>query len=165
MLVRGNVGHADLRQIIHRRAETDGFRDGGSPGFEFVRNRIRAEGTQFDFLDHVAAAQKWRHGFQQLNLSIQHTDAGRAAHLVRGEGQEVRAEGLRVHRDVRDGLGRVHEGNRPNVTREADDLSRGVDRPEDVRHVGERDQLRGPRKKRAVGVHVEQAVLRHRDEV
>ncbi|MBV6464816.1 MAG: hypothetical protein PGMFKBFP_00081 [Anaerolineales bacterium] len=165
MFVRGDFVHADRGQVVHGRAETDCLGNGGSPRLEFVRDRIRAEGAQLHFLDHVAAAEEGRHGFEQFGPAVQRADAGRAAHLVRGEGDEVRAEGLGVDREMRGGLGRVHEGRRADFAREADDLGRGVHRPEDIGHLGERDQLRVTREKRAVRVQVEQAVRRHGDEV
>ena len=52
----------------------------------------------------------------------QHADAGRAAHLVAGERDEVGAEGLHVERHVRRRLRGVDDDQRADLVGAADDL-------------------------------------------
>ena len=64
MLMGCNVLHANLGQIINRRTKANRFSNGRRPRLKLMWKGIRAEGTQFHFLDHVTAAEKGRHGFE-----------------------------------------------------------------------------------------------------
>ena len=71
----------------------------------------------------------------------QDADAGGAEHLVAGEDEEVGARGVHVDRLVRDGLARVEQHERADVVSPGSHGRERVDGAEDVRLVGERDDL------------------------
>ncbi len=98
-------------QVIHRRAKTNRLGDRRCAGFEFVRELVGGERAQVDALDHIAAAQEGRHGFQQLLAPVQRADTGWTAHLVRGKSQKIHIQILHIHREMRHRLGPIHQGH------------------------------------------------------
>src|SRR5829696_4109990 len=64
MLMRCNRFHAERGEIIHCRAETNRLCNGRRPCFEFMRERVWTERTQFHFLNHVAATKERWHFFE-----------------------------------------------------------------------------------------------------
>ncbi len=63
-----------------------------------------------DGVDHVAAAEERGHRVEELHPPPQHPDAGRPAHLVAGERDEVGVPRLHVGRVVRHVLAGVDDG-------------------------------------------------------
>ena len=72
---------------------------------------------------------------EQLLPAPQHADAGRAAHLVPGEGDEVGAESLHVDGSCGTDWQRVEQHQRADRVRPGDDLGDRVDGAEDVATV------------------------------
>ena len=72
--------------------------------------------------DHVAAALPGRHAGEQRFARLQHADARRPVHLVRGERVEVAAERLHVHGHVRHGLRTVDQRRDPALARRGDEV-------------------------------------------
>ena len=70
----------------------------GRAGLELVGQVVVGGLLEGDRADHVAAALIRRHRFQQRGLAVEHADAGRAEHLVPGEGVEIAIERLHVDR-------------------------------------------------------------------
>ena len=68
VLVRRDVVHPDLVQVVERRAETDAARDIRRAGFELVRQIVVRGLLEGDRADHVAAALIGRHGFSSVVL-------------------------------------------------------------------------------------------------
>ena len=73
---------------------------------------------------------------------VQHADAGRPEHLVRGEAIEVAAELAHVDDAVRHGLRAIEQHRHAVALRDRDEVLHRHDRAERVRHVREREQLR-----------------------
>ena len=165
MLMRGNGIHTQGGKIIHGRPKSYCLGDRRCACFKLMRQSIRPEGAQLDFLDHVPAAHEGRHGLQKLHFPIQRADTGRSAHLVSREGQEIGIQGLHIHTQMRDRLGRIDESDCPRLMRQADDLGCRVDRAKNVGHVRKGDQLRAPGQKAAVYIQVEKAIPCHRYEI
>jgi hypothetical protein len=90
---------------------------------------------------------------------MQHTDAGGTVGLVAGPGVEVSIERPQVHRHLRDRLSPVHEHHRPAGVRSADDVGHRVDRPDDVRDVDKRDQLRTAFQEHVQRLEIERTIL------
>ena len=152
---------ADLAQVVDGRAQAGRLRDRHRARLELVRRRRERRALHPDGLDHLAAAEERRHLLQQFPAPPEHADAGRAAHLVPGEAEEVGAERGDVHRHVRHRLGGVHQHQRADRVRPVGDRPDRVDRAEHVGLVHERDQL-GPLGDQVVDVReVEPAVGRH----
>ena len=94
--MRSEVGEALVGNPVQRGAEADHFDDGWGAGFEFLRGGGVVGVLEADAQDHVAAGLVGRHGIQQVVSAIENADAGRAVDFVRGEDEEVAAEGLHV---------------------------------------------------------------------
>ena len=77
-----------------------------------------------DRADHVAAALVGRHRLEQRGLAVEHADAGRAVHLVAGEGVEVAVERLHVDRQVRRRLRAVDQHRHAARVRQCAIISR-----------------------------------------
>ena len=88
-----------------------------------------------DALNHVAAALIGRHFFEQRGFAVEHADAGRPEKLVAGKGEEVAIERLHVNAQVRDGLRAVHQNDRADGVRAADEFAHGLDRAQRVGDV------------------------------
>src|SRR3954452_12844065 len=142
VLVGEDLVHADRLEIVDGRAQTDRLRDRRGARLELVRRRGVRRRVHRHGLDHLAAAQERRQVLQELLAAPQHADAGRAAHLVTGEGHEVGLEGLYVQRHVRRGLRGVDADQGADLLRPADYRLDRVDRAQDVGHQHEGDDLR-----------------------
>jgi hypothetical protein len=134
--------HVDGREIVHRGAKPDGLRDRWSAGLELVRGRGEGGLGHRNGLDHLAAAEERRQRVEELTAPPQHTDPGRAAHLVPGEGVEVDPELRQVHRHVRHRLRSVDEDECTHLAGPLHDRRQRVDRAQHVGLVCDRDQLR-----------------------
>ena len=134
---------ADLVQVVGGRGQPGRLRDGHGAGLELVRRGRERRVVHPDGLDHLAAAQERRHLVQQFPARPQHPDAGRAAHLVPGEPDEVCTQVLHADRHVRHGLRRVGQHERAHRVRPVRDQLDRVDRAQHVGLVDQRDEL-GP---------------------
>ena len=65
-LVGAHALHADSGEVLHRRAEADGFRGGRRARLELVGQLVPGGAVAFDTRDHVAAAQEGPHRLEQL---------------------------------------------------------------------------------------------------
>ena len=84
--------HADRVEVVDRRAQPDVAGDVRRAGLESVRRVVEHGAVEAHFLDHLAAAEERRHRGEVLAARPQRAGAGRAAHLVAGEGVEVAAD-------------------------------------------------------------------------
>ena len=134
--------HADAREVVDRGAESDHLDDRRRARFELPRDLLRHPAVEADVEDHLAAAEERRHLLEQLFARPQRADAGRAAHLVTGEAEEVAAELGDVGGHVRHELRGVDQAQRAGVVRGIGQLADRRERSEHVRHRGERQQLR-----------------------
>jgi hypothetical protein len=91
---------ADPGEVVDRGAQPDRLGDRGRAGLELVRKLVPGRLLDRDLPDHLAAVVERRHAFEQLPPAPEHADAGRAAELVRGEGEDVAAERLDVDAPV-----------------------------------------------------------------
>ena len=104
--------HADVAEVVDGRAQADGLDDRRGAGLELVRDPGVRRPLHRDGLDHLAAAEERRQLVEQLATAPEHADAGRADHLVAGEGQQVGAARDHVDRQLRHGLGGVDDDDR-----------------------------------------------------
>ena len=96
-------------------------------------------------LDHRPAAEERRHLLEQLAAAPEHADAGRAEHLVAGEGVEVRAGLLRRRRAAAAPPGRRRRApSRPRRARARAISATGLIVPSTFETWVERDQLHAP---------------------
>ncbi|NCU81393.1 MAG: aminotransferase class V-fold PLP-dependent enzyme, partial [Acidimicrobiia bacterium] len=63
--VLANVGHADTIQKFNGRTQPDNLGDRWRACFKLCRQLCALETVKSHFRNHVAAAQKWRHRFEQ----------------------------------------------------------------------------------------------------
>ena len=75
-----------------------------------------------------------------------------------GEGQEVRAQRLHVHGDVRRALRRVHDHDRAHAVRKLGYLADGIHPAQDVRDMGTCHDLRLRRDERRDLIEIERPV-------
>ena len=105
--------------------------------------QLGIDGTRAcDGFDHLAAGEKRRHLLEQLLPAVQPADPHGAKYLVAGEGEEIRAQLLHVHRHVRCALRTVHDHDRALFVRHGGDFLHGVLPAENVRHLRHGDDLR-----------------------
>ena len=88
---------------------------------------------------------------------VEHADAGRAVHLVRGERVEVAAERLHVDGHVRNRLGAVDHRRDPAVAGRGDEVRDRQHRAEGVGDVGEGDHARARAEQAEIGLEVDDA--------
>ncbi|MNI18140.1 hypothetical protein D3C73_715370 [compost metagenome] len=147
-----------LLQVVGSHAQADETGDVWGAGFELVRGIVEHGAVEADFLDHLAAAQERRHRVQVLATGPQRTSAGRAAHLVAGDGVEVAADRGDIDLAVRCGLRAVDHGDDAALAGFATDLAHRVDGAEHVGDVGHGQQLDLGGHRRAQCVQVQRAV-------
>ena len=90
---RASMSSMPMRlQVVDRRAQADEAGDVRRAGLELVRRVVEDGAVEAHFADHLAAADERRHRLQVLAPRPQRAGAGRAEHLVAGEGVEIAAE-------------------------------------------------------------------------
>ena len=148
-----------LRQPVQRRAQTDGFQDRRRAGLEPMRRLGVCDPVLLDPFDHLPAPLIGRQGLQRLGLAIQGADAGGAEQLVACDHIEVAADGLNIGRRMDRALAAVDQHLRANRMGQSRDLGDRIDRPQHVRHVGDRDHARPRPQQVGIGRHVQRAVV------
>ncbi len=68
-----DVFHAQVRQVVERRAEADGRGNVRSPCLELVRHVVVSRVAQMDLADHLAATHERRHFLEDLAPAPQRT--------------------------------------------------------------------------------------------
>src|SRR5205085_6962300 len=132
---------ADVADVVDSGSEADRLRDRLCPRLELERDLTPGCLLQLDLADHVAAEVEGSHRLEQLPASPERADARRAAHLVRGEGEEVAVELLDVDRMMRCGLRGVDDHDRSLLVRPGGKALDGIDRSEGVRDEVVADDL------------------------
>ncbi|CAB4346583.1 unannotated protein [freshwater metagenome] len=99
--VGSDVVHAHAIKPFNRGTEPDNFRDRGSAGFELPWKIVGGEPVEANIANHFAATEERRHCFEEFLATVKNADAGWAAHLVAGEGNEVGPKFLNVGGAVR----------------------------------------------------------------
>src|SRR5580693_488942 len=100
LLMRANSRSPNPLHVIQGCGKADRLDDWWSASFEPMGRMIVRHGLPRDLLDHLPAAQKWRHRLKHLPLAIQNTDACRAVELVARKHVEIRPEIPNVHIEV-----------------------------------------------------------------
>src|SRR5437773_7079774 len=162
-LVPADVVHPDLVQVVHGDPEADRPRHVRRAALELEGDIVPLRSAEVDLADHLSPAHQWLHLLEPLLLPVQHPDPRGTEHLVAAEREEVRVHLLDVHGHVVDALGAVHDANRTDLVGPLRDLLDRVDRPEDVRCVRDRDDLRPLRDQGVVVLHPQGAVVAHPD--
>src|SRR5438128_1653632 len=85
LLVLAHPLHAELLEILDGRGETDSLGDRRRAGLEPPRQVVPGGAIHPDFLDHLAASPRGLERLEQRPAAVQHTESGRAQHLVGGE--------------------------------------------------------------------------------
>ena len=133
--------HAEALEVVDGGAEPDRFGDRRRAGLELPRELVGREPLLGDVEDHLAAGEERRRGLEHLGGAPEHADAGGAAHLVAGEGDEVGAPGLHVGGEVGDVLRGVDHRDGAGVVGGAHQPVDREQRAEHVRHGREGDDL------------------------
>ena len=111
----------------------------GVPRLELVGQVIVGGAfLEADTANHLASALIGRHRLEELRLADQRAYSGRSVDLVAGEGIEVAVQVKHVHREVRGGLGTVHQHPCSRCVRGRAHLLDGVDGAERVGQVDDR---------------------------
>ena len=99
------------------------------------------------------------HGVEHFGPAIQYTDAGRAAHLVTGEREEIAADFLNVDLAMAGALGGIDQGGDAEFARASAEFGGGINGAERVGNVRERKQFDRFVQKRIELRCIEQAVV------
>ena len=115
-------------------------------------------------LNHLSPTLIRRQTVEPVLLAIEHADARRTVHLMTAEDKEVAVEILHVDLEMGRALGAVdHHGNVVGMG-DAHDILHGINRTEDVAHVGNAYYLRMFVEQLLKGLQVEESVVGHRDD-
>src|SRR5271166_1175000 len=82
--------------------------------------------------DHIATTLPRRHGLQQIEFAVNHSDSRGPKNLVPREHVEVTVKSLHVHRHVRDGLGAIEQHTCAVTVCDLDHLTSRCDGSESV---------------------------------
>ena len=164
-LVLADAAHAERGQVVRRYPEADLGRDVRSARLELPRDLVELGPPQVDLADHLAAGQEGRHRFKERATRPERARTRWAEHLVPGEDVEIGIDRLDIHRHVGHGLGAVNEHQRPGLVSHPGHLGDRIDRPERVRNVRERDELRLELEEDLEDIEAEQAIVGDRDEL
>ena len=113
VVVGRDLFHADFHKVFgggghsHRAPYVDRAR------LKFFRNRRPCGSFARDVFYHLAAAQKWRHFFQEFPLCVKAADSGGAAKFVAAKGVKVYVQVLDIDRNVGKRLRSVGHDDRP----------------------------------------------------
>ena len=141
MFVGGDGVHPDPLQVPDGGSEPCCLGDRRGAGFKPV-GRVRVGGvSHLNHLDHLPPSEEGRQRLQELSPAPQHTDAGRTAHLVSGEGHQVSSELSDINALVRCRLGRVDHHHRPDRMSLGGDIVHWVAGTQHIAHVGDGDHL------------------------
>jgi hypothetical protein len=152
---------ADRVDPVDRSPEPDRFGDLRRSGLELPRQVGPRGFVRGDGADHVPATDERRHLLEQRAPAVEDADPGRTVGLVPRPGVEVGIDRAQVDRQLRHRLGAVDQHHRTGLVSALGDRRHGVDRPEHVRYVDERHQLRPARQQRVEGVEIQLAVAAH----
>ena len=128
LVVPPDVFTTDGVEIIHGGVEADGAGDVRSAGLEPMRRVLVLGLVVADAQDHFTAALIGRHGVEHFRASPQHADAGGPANFMAGEGEEITAEGLNIHRQMPGALRAIHEGGDAEFARAGAEVGNGSNR-------------------------------------
>ena len=132
-------------EVVDRGAEADRAGDVRRAGLELVR-RARCTSSSRSVTERIMSPPPWYGGIASSSSApaVEHADAGRAEHLVAGEGVEVAVERPHVDRAgaAPPARRRRSTGDAARVRELRRSRATGIDRAERVRDVGERDQPR-----------------------
>jgi len=126
LVVTPDVVAADGVQVIHGGMQADGAGNIGRAGFKPVGGGFEFRLVIADGQDHLAPALIGRHAIEHFLASVKGADAGGAANLVAGEGEEIAADGLHIHGQVAGALGTIHEGYNAAFPRAGAELGDGI---------------------------------------
>ena len=137
-----DVVHAQVLQIVDGSVQSNGTFDVLGTGFEFEGQFVKGRRLFLDIFDHVAAEEERFHAFQDGFLAVKDARAGRTAHLVAREGEEVAVHILDVGLHVRCRLSTVDDGDGSDGMGFGDDFLDRALHAEDVADSGKGDDFR-----------------------
>ena len=164
LLVGINLVHAQGGHIVERPCQGVRADVVGRTCLELVGQLVERRPLKADMLYHLPSSLVGRQPVEPLLLAVEHAHARRAVDLVPAEGIEVRVERLHVDCHVRHRLRPVDEyGHAVGMCR-GYHLAHGIDRSQDVRHVGDAHQTGALVEERGIRVGQELAAVGHGDD-
>ena len=127
-VVLENRRASDSLEVIDRRGQTDRAGDVRRAGFESVRRFLERAFLERNADDHFAAAMPRRHCIENFRAAIERADAGRSAHFVSGEGEEIATEFLHIERHMSGALRGIDQRDRADRARLSAKLRHRIDR-------------------------------------
>jgi hypothetical protein len=151
-----------LLDPVDRGPQSDRLRDLRRAGLELPGQigpgrLVRGHGA-----DHVPTADERWHLLEHRSAPVQNSDPGRAVGLVPRPRVEVRVDRAQIDGHLRHRLRAIDQHHRPRIVCPLDDRGHRVDRPDDIRHVDEGDELRPARQQLIERVEIELSVVEHR---
>ena len=159
---------ANMVEIVHGGVQPDGTGNVRRAGFEFVRRVFPRALMIIDGENHLAAALIRRGFFEPFAPAIQNPKAGRTAHFMRGEREEIAADLLHVDGAMARTLRRIDECDDSTPTGAFAVFGDGIDRAERIGNVRYRQQLHVAGEKLVEPAEIKQAgvtVDREKDEL
>ena len=161
-LVLADRVHAEAVEVVDGGAEPDGLGDRRRAGLELPRELVGRASRQATSRIISPPPRNGGHGVEQLLAAPEHADAGRAAHLVAGEAEEVGARAGHVGGEVGHVLAASTTSEGAGGVGGVGEAAHRGERAEHVRHGGERHELGAVEQAVEVG-EVEVAVVAERD--
>src|ERR1700748_2621961 len=104
MFIAGDIGHADMFEVVDGGAQSDSVSDVTGTCFEAARRRLVRRLLEGDIGNHVATSLPGRSLRQHVRLAVEHADSGRREDLVAGEDIEIAIERLDIDGHMRNRL-------------------------------------------------------------
>ena len=136
--MRPDARLADRIDVVERGAKAYRLDDRRRPGLEFVRRFAIGDAVFVNFADHLAAAEKRRHGFEMRHLAVQNADAGWAVELMAGHHIEVAVDVLHIDIHMHGGLRAIDQHRNAARMRKLNDFLYRHDGAERIRHLRDR---------------------------
>src|SRR5579862_4098154 len=127
LVMRGYLLATEIVQVIHGGVQSYGARNVRGAGFEPVRRMFPGALLETHVEDHFAATLKRWHRFKDFLPSVQNSNAGRPAHFVPRQRQEITADLLHVEVAMAGALGRIDERRNSKLSSAGAQFNDGID--------------------------------------
>ena len=132
VVVGRDIFHSDFHKVFGGGGHSDRASDVDRARLKFFWNFGPCGSFARDVFYHLAAAQKWRHFFQELALCVKAADSGGPAKFVAAKGVKVNVQVLDIDRNVGQRLRSVGHDDRAFLVGERRDFFYRVCRSQNV---------------------------------
>ncbi len=159
LLMGGDGGTVQFRQVVQGRAKADHRTDGGRAGLETQRCGMELRALEIGHPDHLAAELPVMEFEQGFAAAVERADAFGPVELVAGQHVEVAGQGLHVVAAMHHALGAVDDGQRALGLGQRQQLCQRLPGTQHVGQLADGEQARARADKPGGGLQVDQALF------